>query len=227
MANQGKPAAGFKFNDFQEIKSHSSILFNERLAIQFYLLDQEFVHLHATRDINFIYRVRARIKQIYKNVRMLLRYNPTVRATLNLDTKDEGIYITDVRLAWLDKLIDFSEEDKLGFTKKRIVIIIQELDGLELILKDCLQYFHYFIRPDFRQKPDIEIATERYKEMADKRTVEELRALVGKNHRVDFNSLGTKKIELEPQIEYDPLVDGELKYLESDDSGLGGMEDDE
>ena len=34
----GAPAASYKFNSFQEIKSHSSILYNERMAILFYLL---------------------------------------------------------------------------------------------------------------------------------------------------------------------------------------------
>ena len=81
-----------------------------------------------------------------------------------------------------------------------------------MILKDILQYFHYFIRPDFKQKPDIEIATEKYKEIADIRTVEELRDIVGKRHKIDFDMLGaSEKIEINPEIKYDEDIDGEEK----------------
>lgn len=203
---KGPPSAGFKFNTFQEIKSHSSILYNERMAILFYLLDMRSIQLNTHYQITDMLEVRGILKQIYKNIRMLIRNNPTVRATLNLDTKDQGIYITDVALSMIDKMIEYCENQ--GYTHKKIYIIVQELNRVETLMKDVLQYFHYFIRPDFRQKPDIEIATERYKEIADKKTVEELRDLVGKRHKIDFESLGSSRIELTSEIEYDEAVDG-------------------
>jgi len=209
MANMSPPAASFKFNAFQEIKSHSSILYNERMAILFYLLDMRSISMNTHYGVSDMLEVRGIIKQIYKNIRMLVRTNPTVRATLNLETKDEGVYITDVAMGVIDKMVDYCEIN--GYTTRRLYIIVQELNNLEMLIKDILQYFHYFIRPDFRQKPDVEIATERYKELADKKTVEELRMLVGKRHKIDFEGLGSSRIELKDDTKYDETVDGELE----------------
>jgi len=202
----GQPAASFKFNSFSEIKSHSSILFNERLAILFYLLDMRGIDMNTYYRVRDMQRFRGIIKQIYKNIRTLIRNNPTVRATLNLETKDPGIYTLDVALGTIDKMVEYCES--YGYTNKKLFIIIQELNNIELMIKDTLQYFHYFIRPDFRQKPDIEIATETYKEIADKKTVEELQEIVGKRHKIDFESLGSSRIEMLEQEDYDEVVDG-------------------
>ena len=188
------PAASFKFNSFEDIKSHSSVLFNERLAILFYLQDMHAIRMNASSDISEVMECKAILKQIYKNMRMLLRFNPTCRATLNLDTKDDGIYVTDVALTIIDKMVEHCEIN--GWTAKKLFIIIQELNRVEELLKSVLQYFSYFIRPDFRQKPDLDIATEQYRELADMRTVSELRALVGRNSKIDFESLGSDRIEL-------------------------------
>lgn len=204
----GQPAASFKFNSFQEIKSHSSILFNERLAILFYLLDMRGIDMNTYFRVPDMQKFRGIIKQIYKNIRTLIRNNPTVRATLNLETKDPGIYTIDVAIGTIDKMVEYCEN--YGYTNKKLYIIIQELNNVEMMIKDILQYFHYFIRPDFRQKPDIEVATETYKEIADKRTVEELREIVGKKHHIDFESLGSSRIEMLPETEeYDDVIDGE------------------
>ena len=210
----GTPAAGYKFNTFQEIKSHSSILFNERMAILFYLLDMRSIELNKEFSVNLILEVRALIRQIYKNIRMLIRNNPTMRATMNLETQDKGIYVTDVALSVIDKMIEFCETG--GYTTKKTYIITQELNNVETMIKDILQYYHYFIRPDFRQKPDVEMATEKYKEIADTRTIDELKKLVGKKHQVDFGNLGTSRIDLTQEIEYDKVVDGEMESEELD-----------
>jgi len=209
MVNQKGPAASFNFNTFQEIKSHSSILFNERMAILFYLLDMKGITMNTYYQVNDMMEVRGVLKQIYKNIRTLIRNNPTVRATLNLDTKDQGIYVTDVALSLIDKMIEYSETN--GYTHRNVYIIIQEINKVEMLIKDVLQYFHYFIRPDFRQKPDIEMATEKYKEIADKQTIEELRDIVGRTHKIDFDGLGTSRIELVHEVKYDESTDGEDK----------------
>lgn len=193
------PAAGYKFNTFQEIKSHSSILYNERMAILFYLLDMKSIQLNTDYSITMMLEVRALIIQIYKNMRTLIRNNPTMRSTLNLDTKDGGVYTTDIALDLIDKMIQYCETG--GYTTKRLYIITSELNRIEIVLKDILQYYHYFIRPDFRQKPDVEIATEAYKEIADKKTIEELKEIVGKNNKIDFENLGVSRIELEKDEE--------------------------
>lgn len=219
MANQGKPAAGFKFNTFQEIKSHSSILFNERMAILFYLLDLRSIELNTYGHVDEIMRVRALIKQIYKNMRTLIRNNPTVRATLDLETKDPGIYITDLAIGLIDRMVEYCNIH--GYTERKITIMIDELNRIEMLLKDILQYFHYFIRPEFRQKPDLELATEKYQEIADKKTVEELRSVVGKNNKIDFEHLGTSRIEINQELIDDDeiLVDGtkEQKVIDNNE----------
>jgi len=173
VTSGGTPSAGYKFNSFEEIKSHSSILYNERQAILFYLLDMRSIDMNTSSNISDMLTTRAILKQIYKNIRMLLRYNPVVRSTLDLETQDKGIYVPDVAIGMIDKMIEFCE--KHGWTQKKIYIVIQELNNLEMLIKDILQYFHYFIRPDFKQKPDIEIATLKYKQIADDRTIEELK----------------------------------------------------
>ena len=210
------PAASFKFNAFQEIKSHSSILFNERLAILFYMLDLASIELNTSYQIKDVLRVRSLILQIYKNMRTLIRNNPTMRATLNLETKDEGIYTIDVAFGLIDKMINYCETK--GYSTKKIYIISAELNNIEMIVKDILQYFHYFIRPDFRQKPDLEIATEHYKEIADKQTIEELRAIVGKKNYIDFEGLGGNRIEVAKEEEYEEAVDAEDTIEEEEPS---------
>lgn len=223
-----KPGQGanYKFNSFQEIKSHSSILYNERMAILFYLLDMKNLTLHKNKSIDEIYEVFAIIKQIYKNTRMLLRFNDMVRVSLNLETKDPGIYTIDVAISMLEKMLKYCENN--SYTLRKIDIIIHEIDNVEMLLKDILQYFAYFIRPDFSQKPDVEIATEKYKDMADSRTVDELREIVGRKHSIDFSALGSDRIEIETdKIEYDPLLDGDLSEYNDDDENLELDEDDD
>lgn len=204
----GRPAAGYKFNTFQEIKSHSSILYNERMAILFYLLDMKSILLNSGYNVGVMLEVRSVILQIYKNIRTLIRNNPVMRSTLNLETKDDGVYVPDIALGMIDKMVQYCEVN--GYTTKRIYIITNELNKIEVMIKDILQYYHYFIRPDFRQKPDIELATESYKEIADKRTIDELRGIVGKHHKIDFEGLGSKRVDITKEIEYDEEVDGNI-----------------
>ena len=208
VTNMKPPAAGYKVNTFQEIKSHSSILYNERMAILFYMLDMKSIHLNTYYNIDTLAEVRGIIKQIYKNIRTLIRNNPTMRVTLNLETKDNGIYVTDIIIGTIDRMFEWCAYS--GYTTRGIYIMVEKLKEIEVIIKDILQYYHYFIRPDFRQKPDIEIATETYKGIADRRTIDELKALVGKNHKIDFDALGTDKVEIsnDEQIEYDEELDG-------------------
>jgi len=212
------PAAGFRFNSFEEIKSHSSILYNERMAILFYILDMKSISMNTNYNVNDILEVRAVLKQIYNNVRMLIRFNPTCRATLNLDTKDDGIYITDVALSTIDRMIEYCETG--GYTIRKVYIIVQEINRVQTLLRDILQYFHYFIRPDFRQKPDIDVATSQYQQIADLTTVEELRALVGRNNLIDFESLGSSRIELQQAEELEESPES-LAELEADNNIAG------
>jgi hypothetical protein len=226
--------ASYKFNSFEEIKSHSSILYNERMAILFYILDMKSIQLKMYYSVPLVLEVRAVLWQIYKNVRTLLRNNPLVRNTLNLETKDEGIYVTDVMKGTIDRMIEWCERPpdengkNGGYTPAKIYIIVQQLDDFEMTIKDILQYFSYFIRPDFRQKPDIDMATETYKQMADARTVEELREIVGNNHKLSFDGLGDQVIDnplLIEEEEDDYEEDIEEEVEKKDILGLTKEED--
>jgi hypothetical protein len=220
MGSVSTPAASFKFNTFQEIKSHSSILYNERMAILFYMLDMHSIEMNKHYEIHEILTVRSLLLQVYKNIRMLLRNNPVVRATLNLETKDQGIYVPDVVWGVVDSMVKYCEAN--GWTTKRSYILATELNKLEMMIKDIMQYFHYFIRPDFRQKPDVEMATEKYKEIADKYTIEQLKEIVGKKHTIDFESLGTSRVDLNPELEYDEQVDDVTDEEEAEVYGQEG-----
>jgi len=214
MALPGAPSAGYKFNNAQEIKSHSSVLYNERMAILLYLLDMKSMQMNKSYSLEDIQDVRSTLYQIYKNIRMLIRFNPVMRVTMNLETKDNGIYVTDLMFNTVDKMIEYCEQ--FGYTLKRLYIITQEINRTELVIKDMLQYYHYFIRPDFKQKPDIEVATEKYKEMADKKTVEELRSLVGMKHHVDFDGFGSQRIEMKEVDVADLEIEEKSDYLDEE-----------
>jgi len=224
--SESNGAAKYNFNSFQEIKSHSSILYNERMAILFYLLDMKYLTLYNSRTVTAFYEAHSVLRQIYKNIRMLLRFNDTIRVTMNLETKARGIYTIDVAMSVINEMVKYCEME--GFTEKRLCIMIQELDNAEMTIKDILQYFHYFIRPDFKQKPDIDFATEEYAKIADKKTIEELKEIVGKNHHIDFASLGSERIEKErEEIEYEPNTDGDISEYENEDDEEILIEDNE
>lgn len=210
MPGNAPPASSYNNNSFQEIKSHSSILYNERLAILLFQLDQNKVKLMSSYDIGLMQECKAILSQIYTNIRTLIRNNATMRCTLGIETEHEGIYITDVMLSTINQMILYC--DNTAYTSRKVYIIVQELDKFEQTIKDVLQYYHYFLRPSFHQKPDIEIATSRYKEIADKRTVEELRLLVGKKHKIDFEGLGQQQMAVEDEdITMDSDIIGDAK----------------
>jgi hypothetical protein len=58
------------------------------------------------------------------------------------------------------------------------------------MIRDTLQFFNYFIRPEYKTFPDVFEAAENYKQFADKMTVEQLKEVVGKRHKIDFEALG-------------------------------------
>jgi hypothetical protein len=211
----GPTSVGYNFNALAEIRSHSAILYNERMAILFYMLDLESINLNSEYAPHSILKVRALLKQIYKNVRMLMRQNPASRAILRLETEHSGMYTTDLQLGMIDRMIEFCEMN--GYTIKYMHIIVNELNTFEMVLKDFLQFFSYFIRPDFRQKPDIELATERYKEMADRKTVEDLRLVIGRRHNIDFDNLGSKRVDIDTAA-------GKQEALEYGDLGFSATQ---
>lgn len=211
-----KPSASYSFNSMQEIKSHSSILYNERMAILFYLLDMRSITLNSNKDFRMVNPVLAILKQIYKNVRTLIRNNPTMRKWLHLETEKTGVYITDVAFMRVESMIRHCELEM--YTVKKLDIIINELNNIEMLIKDCLQYYSYFIRPDFKQKPDVEMATEMYKQLSDENSINDLKEVVGPNHLIDLDGLGGKMSTITPSKKLESAMDSVLDDdLEEDD----------
>lgn len=186
--------------NWSEIKSHSSLLTNERVGVLLYELDQSSMNANKFQfNTTALEEYRVNIYQIWINVRSLVRYNWNVRNDLRLETKIEGVYTIDVVFEMVEKMSLYCFS-KGHWTYAEYYAVVKHLNRIQIMLRDVLQYFHYLFRPEFRQKPDIEVATEQYKEMADKLTIEQLKAVVGKNHKIDFENLGTVKIEQEPEL---------------------------
>lgn len=208
-------SSGYNFNAFKEIKSHSSVLFNERLAILFYILDIDSIDLNRVHSKDMMLKVKATTYQIWKNIRTLVRNNPGCRKTLNLETKDEGVYTIDVAFDIVSKMIIWMENNS-DFTYRNIFIVVEHLNKIEIIMRDILQYFQYFIRADFKQLPDILLAAEEYKKYADKLTLEQLREIIGKNNKVDFESLGLATDDASEEFETTTEDDIEISEMEDE-----------
>jgi len=178
--------------NYQEIKSHSSLLSNERIAILFYMLDLSSMNLNTYYNEDHLMRTKSILFQVYKNVRSIVRNNRQVRMALNLETKEPGVYTLDLGFDIMEQMVQYCTFH--GFTYKRCYAIAQQLNNMEMILRDVLQFFSYFFRPEYKQKPDIMIATEKYKQMADGLTIEQLKGVLGKRNRVDFRSISDGSI---------------------------------
>jgi len=179
------PASG---SNYSEIKSHSSVLFNERINILFTMLDAEGIDMGMRPNIQQIMKVKSIVEKIWDNLRPLVFYAPGVRNILKLNTEHSGIYTVDSGFAHIQECINYiiSASD---YGYERLVYVIQQLQSVERLIKEVLQYFSYFIRPDYKQMPDFDSASERYRQMADKRTVDEFKALIGDRSKDVFDSL--------------------------------------
>jgi hypothetical protein len=181
----------FNFNAFAEIKSHSSLLYNERLAILWYLLDMDSIIMNESYSKDSVLKVKSKLYQIWKNIRTIVRNSIQVRRALNLETKEDGVYTVDVAFDIINKMFIYCENDrKIGFTYQRLYIMADHLNRIELIIRDVLQYFQYFIRAEFKQMPDILQAADNYKKYADKLTIQQLQEIIGKHNKIDFEGLG-------------------------------------
>lgn len=196
LREQGQAGLRHPLNksDFGELKSHSSFLTNERIAIMFYRLDGASIEMNRSYSTVDIDEVRGILMQVWKNIRSLARGSPGMRNLQQLDTSVDGVYTIDVELATVDKMmwacrLGQGLFGKFGFTYQTNYILSQRLNQLELVIRDCLQHFGYFFRPDYKVKPDVMLAVEEYKRRADSMTIEQLRQHVGKNPRIDFEAL--------------------------------------
>jgi hypothetical protein len=193
-----------------EIKSHSSVLFNERVNTLFMMLDVEGMDAEIKPDIRRILKPKALLGTIWREVRPIVSNNPAVQNVLKLKTTHPGIYTVDSGFAHVQEcvlaVLSNPEENN---SYEKLYYIIQQLQAIEVIIREVLQYFKYFIRPEYVQKPDINVASKKYEEMADKRTVDEFKELLG-----DKSIIMREGIEMELDEEYFDNMDEVLEEPE-------------
>jgi hypothetical protein len=217
-----KPGGGVYFD---KVNSHAADLYNERLAILWYMLDMDSILLNQTYSKEQLSKTKAILYQIWKNIRTLVRNNIHCRRVLNLDTKEPGVYTVDVAFNLVDRMYIWCENDqKYGFTYQRLYIMADHINRVELMLRDILQYFQYFMRTEYKQMPDILQAAETYKQYADKITVEQLKEIIGKHNRIDFEGLGLifdeDELAVDDELtEEDSEINDAEELLEGEESG--------
>lgn len=210
-----KPGGGAYFD---KVNSHAADLYNERLAILWYMLDMDSILLNQNYAKEQFSKTKSILFQIWKNIRTLVRNNIHCRRIMNLDTKEQGVYTVDVAFSIIDRMYIWCENDrKIGFTYQKLWIMTEHLNRIELMLRDILQYFQYFMRTEYKQMPDILQAAETYKQYADKLTVEQLREVIGKKNKIDFEGLGLILEEDEAALVDDELTDEDAAINEAEE----------
>jgi len=162
----------------QEIKSHSSVLFNERLNALFMMYDTEVIDLDIKPDVKKILRARSLLSTIWRNVRPIISNNPKARHIMSMNTKHDGVYTPDMGFSHIQECIaEMVIQNDYAYPK--LMYTIQQIQNIETIIREVMQFFSYFIRQDSSQKPDINVASQKYQKMADEKTVEEFRDTLG------------------------------------------------
>ncbi len=189
----------------QEVKSHSSVLFNERLNAMFMMYDTEAIDLDIAPSIKKILRSKSLLATIWRNVRPLVSNNPNVRKILHLETEHNGIYTVDMGFSHIQQCI--TEMITLSnYAYMKLVYTVQQIQNVETIIREILQFYSYFIRSEYQQKPDINVASEKYRGMADEKTIDDFKAVMGVR--------STIKEDLEMPVA-DTYFDDLANYLES------------
>ena len=194
-----------------EIRSHSSVLFNERVHVLFYIIETESIEIHALPKLSSVRKVYSALYQLWKILRTVVYFDNICRYELKLETEHEGVYTLDVGFHSVTKKLNYLVQNNQYATFDNLIKIVYELDQLEVVMRNILQYYKYFVRFDKRQKPDIDIASERYRAMMDQRTMEELKEVLGKNAKIDLENMDKiiDKSYFEESIEEDEELEDE------------------
>jgi len=184
-----------QYNSFDsELKAHSSALTNERISALIALYDEAMITANLQLDYKNTERALIYLKQIWKSFRPLVRMNNYVRHDLKLNTHVDGVYLPDFGFRHIEtEILEFKLNRKKE-TTRTMVLLNQELETLEQIVRDIIQYFKFTFRPDSRTKPDIHEATEMMMESIDKTTEEELLEIVGVNNHIRWSEHAKEKI---------------------------------
>lgn len=195
----------FDNNSMKDIRSHSTTLFNNRLAVLFMDRDIYFTRLFSDRyNPRHLKDAYSICHMIYLNIRPLVYNHPVLRTSLNLETSKKGIYVPDVAFALVERMIDECELE--GYDRRKIFIMRETLKQVDQICMNILQFLNYFIRPNIKNRPDVMEITDVYKHKVDKLTVEEMRRLVGRSD----NTLALDHFENVPVDKFDSMTKDHL-----------------
>ena len=188
------PPGNYKPNSHvqNEIKSHSSVLFNERLHVLMYMLETKAIEIHTNPKLKSITEVNSILHQMWKILRTIIFNDPLCRKILNLETNIPGVYTPDIGFNEIRKKIIFLNQNTHYITLETLNEIMYEMDETEMIMRNILQFYKYFIRFERRQKPDIDVASERYRLMMDEATKKELQEVMGKSAKFNLDDLDQK-----------------------------------
>jgi hypothetical protein len=184
-----------QYNSFDsDLKAHSSALTNERISALIALFDEAMITANLDLDYENTERALVYLKQIWKSFRPLVRMNAFVRADLKLNTHTDGVYLPDFGFRSIENVILEFKLNMLTETTRVITNLNRELESLEIMIRDVIQYFKFTFRPDSRTKPDIFEATEMMMENIDNRTEEELLEVVGVNNHIKWSEHAKERI---------------------------------
>lgn len=167
-------------SQYNEVKSHSSLLFNDRLNLWLGMLDYNSIEMNRDRNLNNLFGVWSVLNQIWVDVRPLVYNNPNCRRILNLELDSApGVYVIDVALGEIEMSLFKAKYAKHGLDPYLGFMLGRQLRETNIIVNNILQFFSYFIRPDYKQKPDILTASKQYKQNFDKMTLEQIYDIAG------------------------------------------------
>jgi hypothetical protein len=184
------------------------------------MLDIESMDADIKPSLRGVLKVKSILSAIWREIRPIVSNNPAARGSLKLDTIHPGIYTPDSGFAHIQECVEEilgNPEEKNSYSN--LIYTMQQLNSVEIIIREVLQYFKYFIRPEYKQKPDINVASQKYKDMADKRTIEEFKELLGDNSII-FRD------EIETELDVDDMDDMD-EMLEMPENEEDGETDDE
>lgn len=185
-----------------ELKAHSSALTNERISGLMVLIDESIIIANSYLRLPYTKKALTYVKQAWKNFRPVVRSSPQCRNDLKLDTKVRGVYTIDAWIDDVEKAINMIETGKFGLTITNLKRINREIENIEIVVRDVMQYFKFTFRTETRNKPDIFEASEKMSEIVDKKTEEDLLSVVGKHNRVQWS---------------DNIKEKALEYVEDED----------
>jgi len=184
-----------EYNSFDsDLKAHSSALTNERISALISLYDEAIINAKLDYRIEMSEKALVYLEEVWKSFRPLVRSNAFCRKDLRLDTIVDGVYLPDAELRDIDDAIMALKNGKIPETIGNLKILNRKIEAIEIVIRDVIQFFKFTFRPDSRTKPDIHEATEMMHESIDRRTEEELLAIVGVNNHVKWSDFANQKI---------------------------------